>query len=56
MVGGEALIPLVDSFVDLLNSISNELAHLSEVIRFSLSTQDLFSYLFSDSFRGIYER
>lgn len=54
--GGEAMIPLIDSFVDLLNGINTELAHLTEVVRHSLRSQELFSYLFSDSFRGVYDR
>ena len=56
MVGGVALIQLVDSFVDLLNGISTELAHLTDVIRFTLLNKDLFSSLFSDSFRAVYDR
>ncbi|XP_065655109.1 alsin isoform X2 [Hydra vulgaris] len=56
LVGGEALLHIVDSFVDLLNATSTELSQLTEVIRWSLPTKELFSYLFSDSFRAVYDR
>eukprot|EP00111_Clytia_hemisphaerica_P024307 TCONS_00071687-protein len=55
-IAGDALLLLIDSFVDLLNGISTELMNLSEIIRKSLPVQDLFSYVFSDSFRTVYER
>jgi len=56
LVAGEALLQLIDSFIDLLNGVSTELMNLTEIIRLSLPVQDLFSYVFSDSFRTVYER
>lgn len=56
LVAGDALLLLIDSFVDLLNGISTELMNLTEIVRTSLPVQDLFSYVFSDSFRTVYER
>lgn len=56
MVGGEAMPSLIDSFLDLLNAVSTELIHLTDIISLSLPIQDMFSYIFADSFRGVYER
>ena len=56
MPGGVALLTLADSFIDLLNGISTELAHLTDVVRYTMDTKELFSGLFSDSFRAVYDR
>ena len=45
LVAGDALLLLIDSFVDLLNGISTELMNLTEIVRTSLPVQDLFSCL-----------
>jgi len=55
LVAGEALLQLIDSFIDLLNGVSTELMNLTEIIRLSLPVQDLFSYVFSTVF-GLFMR
>lgn len=55
-IGGESVIPLIDSFIDLLNGIGKEIMHVTDFIRCRLPSKDLFGYLFADSFRGLYDR
>jgi len=54
--GGDALLPLVDSFTDLVQNVATALHQLSQAIIFSSSFKQLFSHVFSDSLRAVYDR
>ena len=54
--GGEALLPLVDCFNDVVLVIGVGLSQLTNIIKAGLRVKDLFSFFLSDSFRAGYER
>eukprot|EP00794_Sanderia_malayensis_P017360 gene17360-19095_t len=54
--GGEALLPLLDCFNDIIHSIRIGLWQLTDTVKKGLSITDLFSFFFSDSFRAVYDR
>ncbi len=54
--GGEALLPLLDCFNDVLQSIKIGLWQLTETITRGLAVTELFSFFLSDSFRAVYDR
>lgn len=54
--GGEALLPLIDCFNDVLLAIGAGVSQLTDTIKAGLRVKDLFSFFLSDSFRAGYER